>query len=123
MFTEWSLGRKIAAVLALGPIALIAISVITLTSLLSGTDSQGAINTVIFGTIAAVAVLVIASLALIRSVNRPVYAANKGERSNDQYRDRSDRPENDGIDRPLTIRAGEQARERDHAYRNKRNRS
>jgi methyl-accepting chemotaxis protein len=75
VFSEWSLGRKIAAVLALGPIALIAISVITLTSLLYGTDRQGAINTVIFGTIAAVAVLVIASLALIRSINKPVEAA------------------------------------------------
>ena len=75
VFAEWSLGRKIAAVLALGPIALIAISVITLTSLLYGTDRQGAINTVIFGTIAAVAILIIASLALIRSVNRPVEAA------------------------------------------------
>jgi len=72
VFDEWSLGRKIAAVLALGPIALIAISVITLTSLLNGTDRQEAINTVIFGTIAAVAVLVIASLALIRSVKNPV---------------------------------------------------
>ncbi|HEY1726779.1 MAG TPA: methyl-accepting chemotaxis protein [Candidatus Baltobacteraceae bacterium] len=75
MFAEWSLGRKIAAVLALGPIALIAIGVITLTSLLYGTDRQGAINTVIFGTIAAVAILIIASLALIRSVNKPVEAA------------------------------------------------
>jgi len=75
MFAEWSLGRKIAAVLALGPIALVAISVITLTSLLYGTDRQGAINAVIFGTIAAVAILVVASLALIRSVNRPVEAA------------------------------------------------
>lgn len=75
MFADWSLGRKIAAALALGPITLIAISVLGLTSLQYGTDRQAAVNALVFGTIAAVAVLILVALAVIRSANRPVEAA------------------------------------------------